>query len=1039
MLSHRRSSGATLLLVSVLGGWVGGCRRAEGEGQRARLVAETGSARLVEGRLSGFSYRPLGPLVKISARQASRLTDSPEASSSPAALADRGVLFLADAEHRSAAVSLLEQAQEKAPRDPRIASDLAAACLARGSVRDLFLALEAARTAVDLSPELPEARFNLALALEKLFLSDESVRAWNAFLVLEDSRSGWAEEARSHLRRLERASRDRGWQEARQTLEKGAEKGTEFTRRVVSAWRLRSRLFGEQVLLPRWAEAELGGDLQKAQATLATLRQIGESLSVLAGDAMLRDSVAAIDRAAARPDRLAELAQAHHDYGLAAQSYAQFDRRAAAAGFAVAEEELAKAGSPFHLWAALFIAACDYQRSRYEDAIARLDAVEGMAAGRYPNLQGRAEWIRSLIQMVLERPLAARESARAALAAFAKTGERGHQAAAHALLIEAESYLGEEKEVWSQVSQALSKADDLDDPRTRQMVAVIVTQVAIEEDKPRVGLYFQNEGVRWALAGGNPVQIAYALWDRTSLDLLSGRLDDARRDVAAASHWAARAGDEALSADILLLEARALALEDVEAALAKLDAALPLLRKTQYVRSLSSAYLLQGRLHVRSGRRDLAAAAFQLGIDQVERALGVLDDSSRLLFLDRTSELFDERIKLSAQMETEPWPTAFSYAERGRGRALAKLMADHRSRRRFVPRLAEVERTLPAGLALVEYSVLPDRLLSWVVMDGRTHSFSQPTGEAAIQSKVGRLTATITAGGMADRAAEDLYRILISPLALPRNKGLVIVPDKSLQEIPWSALRDPATDRALIEDHTLEIAPSAEFYLQPVPRRRRMAGSSAPILIVADPDLDRSLAGDLPRLPQAVAEAVELARLYGGADILRGEGATRKRVLAALGTHRVVHFGVHARIDGRSPLFSRLLLAPEPGEPGVLFARDLYGLKLPATELVVLAACESASGQVAGSEGVSSLARPFLAAGVPSVIGSLWRVDDTIAARVSTELHRSLRAGLSPAAALQKAQLTMLRSRDASERRLQSWAGLTLYSRAETSPRRAAR
>ena len=42
---------------------------------------------------------------------------------------------------------------------------------------------------------------NRALALQNLYLYEEATADWNAYLEI-DSESGWADEARDHLRRL---------------------------------------------------------------------------------------------------------------------------------------------------------------------------------------------------------------------------------------------------------------------------------------------------------------------------------------------------------------------------------------------------------------------------------------------------------------------------------------------------------------------------------------------------------------------------------------------------------------------------------------------------------------------------------------------------------------------------------------------------------------------------------------------------------------------------------------------------------------------
>ena len=122
------------------------------------------------------------------------------------------------------------------------------------------------------------------------------------------------------------------------------------------------------------------------------------------------------------------------------------------------------------------------------------------------------------------------------------------------------------------------------------------------------------------------------------------------------------------------------------------------------------------------------------------------------------------------------------------------------------------------------------------------------------------------------------------------------------------------------------------------------------------------------------------------------------------------------------PARSRLLLAADAGDSGALYLRDLPWRDLRAA-LVVLAACRSAAGTVSRTEGALSLSRPFLAAGVPNVVGSLWDVDDEVSRTFFVAFHRSLLAGADPARALQSAQLLLLHSGDPTLAHPSTWAG----------------
>jgi CHAT domain-containing protein len=69
------------------------------------------------------------------------------------------------------------------------------------------------------------------------------------------------------------------------------------------------------------------------------------------------------------------------------------------------------------------------------------------------------------------------------------------------------------------------------------------------------------------------------------------------------------------------------------------------------------------------------------------------------------------------------------------------------------------------------------------------------------------------------------------------------------------------------------------------------------------------------------------------------------------------------------------------------------------------------------------MARPFLAAGVPSVVASLWDVDDAVSRAFFVPFHRALASGGDPLVVLQQTQIASLRSRDGWLAHPASWAG----------------
>lgn len=179
------------------------------------LVAAVGTERSFEPRLTGgFAYGPLRPVRSANAnrqlsaevRIAAALVEKEAAEAqSPGALRARGIAsFIVGDVDRG--VVALEQAAAQRPDDPRILNDLGAAYLVRAERQnqpeDLSKAIASLNRALTGNHLLPEALFNRAYALQRLSLKEEARDAWRMYLRVDDQ-SGWADEARVHLRELD--------------------------------------------------------------------------------------------------------------------------------------------------------------------------------------------------------------------------------------------------------------------------------------------------------------------------------------------------------------------------------------------------------------------------------------------------------------------------------------------------------------------------------------------------------------------------------------------------------------------------------------------------------------------------------------------------------------------------------------------------------------------------------------------------------------------------------------------------------------------
>jgi CHAT domain-containing protein len=427
-------------------------------------------------------------------------------------------------------------------------------------------------------------------------------------------------------------------------------------------------------------------------------------------------------------------------------------------------------------------------------------------------------------------------------------------------------------------------------------------------------------------------------------------------------------------------------------------------------------YLLLARTPQARASTASAEVALRAGIARLEgQQAGLGDEALKISYFDESWALFQDMVILQAGAGNQP--AAFEFAERSRARSLlAAAQGSAHSRTRL---LSEIQAMLPPSVVIVHYTTLADRVLIWTI----TATAAQLVERRVKEPALGRLVEQHRSAILNRRENADvndrLHELLIQPVvaALTPSATVVLVPDGPLQQLPFATLRDPRTHRFLIEDYALMATPSASFFVEARAAAAGRAGmpySSA--LLVGNPG-----AAGAAALPGAEAEAATAAKGYPRHELLTGRSATKVRFLQLAPDFEVVHFGGHSLVNPEFPLLSRLVFADEAGVGQSLFAHEIARLRFPRTRLVVLAACSTASGAVSRGEGVVSVARPFLGAGVPLVIASQWDVDDRATGQLSLAFHRELAGSRDPVKALRAAQLSMLRSGNPAQASPDNW------------------
>lgn len=244
--------------------------------------------------------------------------------------------------------------------------------------------------------------------------------------------------------------------------------------------------------------------------------------------------------------------------------------------------------------------------------------------------------------------------------------------------------------------------------------------------------------------------------------------------------------------------------------------------------------------------------------------------------------------------------------------------------------------------------------------------------------------------------AQQMYQWLTAPLKQDleqRNiNNLVYIMDTGLRSIPLAALHDG--HNFIIERYSVGLMPSLSLtdthYVNVKHTSVLAMGAS-------------QFAGQSPLPAVPVELSTIVGQLWSGKSYLNDSFTLENlQVARQEGSYGIIHLATHAEFKISNPRASYIQFWNSQLRLDQL--RQL-ALKKPPVELLVLSACRTALGNEQIELGFAGLAAQ---AGVKSVLGSLWYVNDQGTLGLMAEFYNQLKQSPIKAEALRRTQLAML-------------------------------
>ena len=1075
--TFRDAAALAIVLCLACGVWRAFFYQSEVATGMAALARAYSAERPGETRITGLGYAPASitrgnePEKRDSTtrdRAERVLLDALQNNPGAAAYHAVGRLYLAERRFDDAIVQF-EKALEADPNNAQLHNDYGVALFEKGKnrpdsrqpnngIEELSRSIEQFNRALELNASLLEAIFNRALYHEYVILRRQAIEDWRLYLE-KDPGSKWSSEARDHLRQLEeiRESDARGRDVLRKDFIAAFANGED-----AKAWKIASQareaVTGKLIwwqLIEAFLDATAKGERHQARTHLEALSYLGRMESEKTGDNFVSGLAAFYSqRSGVKLETLARARElinrghelcCHSEYPQALGDYQQ------------AKAELQTAGDKWETcFADYWIGYC-YQR------------------------MGKAELGRSVTERLIQVcnddrflwVLAQATSNLASIMLATRNLSKATEYTKKALWISeriSDGY-GAHKNI-AQLANQYKYIDDyqlsldymrrcLESTRTfwpgaRQMWRDYDT---LAEVLSAMGLYtaaadYEKEALLLALETLQDPAFIHVSYSH--LGYIYGKLQNypaaikhAQLGYESVAHLANEAGDKAMlaysSVELGNIHRQAGSFND---ALVCYDRAISLLSNLDNI-VLYEAY--KGRLlcHIARGNDDLATAelgdVLKFSEDYRSR---ILEEEDRNKFFDVEQSLYDAAIDFQySRLHNDE--TAFELSETLRARSLLDLMrtgaevsntqGELNIKLPYVTKplkLVDIQRSLPKTIQLVEYSVLNDKVLIWLVTDTGFSVHKVDVDLNELKKKVLHYCDIVSSATASEedirRESKELYNLLIQPVetVLDGTRRICVIPEKVLNYLPFNTLVSPR-GRYLISDYVLTFCPSANIYLlcsEEAGKKESIRDEK--LLSVGNPIIDHTAFPSLLDLPSAAREARMIADCYNSKLLLTEAQATKRNVNTEMQHADVIHLASHYVVDERSPMLSKLLLARDEADAeadGLLRADEIYREKPLRARLIVLSGCQTGVERYYNGEGMIGMSRMFIAAGVPLVVASLWPVDSDSTAELMIKFHSYRKQEGHPTIeALRKAQLEMIDSPDPRFRRPNLWAPFIL-------------
>ncbi len=260
--------------------------------------------------------------------------------------------------------------------------------------------------------------------------------------------------------------------------------------------------------------------------------------------------------------------------------------------------------------------------------------------------------------------------------------------------------------------------------------------------------------------------------------------------------------------------------------------------------------------------------------------------------------------------------------------------------------ISELQNQLQEDQALLQYFEGENDLYIFIVTKDKIKVELKSKNSTTQKQLVGyRNGLKYKVGNRNEETIKSLYKYLIPNIPTEISQ-LILIPDGFLNTIPFEALKNPKTDKYLLQEYSISYDFSASLIAQ---RKSQIQYLNKKTLLVA-PEEFSSLDIRLSDLPGTKEEISNIKYLLASNNCqittsLKKDATEDYFKKSDLTSFKYIHLATHGLVNESKPELSRIFLNANDIEDGFLYAGDIYNLAINA-DLVALSACETGLGKI---------------------------------------------------------------------------------------------